>query len=131
MTQPRDFAPISRDRSMRIRVAAAYLGVSGVLTLGFIGFFMVGGLLGDSELARAFWDDAEFFVFALGWGGGLLWSAWQLSRRKRRGGYAGIACYGLNLLSLVLKPGAYDLNLAVPILGIVAIVSAWSDLSTA
>ena len=123
-----DFAPISSDRSLQLRIAAAYLLVSGVLILALLAIGMVGALLGNVPLRAALFQHPFSSLLWIGWGVGLLIAARALWRKLRWGGYLAIACYALPVLIGLVSGDNSILNLLVAAAGIVAITLAWSDL---
>jgi hypothetical protein len=85
-----DFAPISRDQSIQIRLASAWLVLNAVVTLGLV-IFVAFSAVADREGAReAIATNPTGIVIAAVWGFGMFKAGRALSRRSILGGYVGL-----------------------------------------
>src|ERR1043166_7515656 len=87
MAKSVDFAPISGERSLRLRISCGYLRLSGFLTLGLLTAAAVAGIAGNAALRALLASNLLSVVSGVIAGLGLLVAARDLSRKLRRGGY--------------------------------------------
>lgn len=120
-----DFAPISRDRSMRVTVAAGWLVVNAVL---FPGLLLLTGLLDPVGLVGVMADHLLSLVLNGIMAVAMFASGVALYRRLLLGGYGGLFVYGLSLVLAVSVGPINVLSIVISVLGVAAILSAWEDL---
>jgi uncharacterized membrane protein len=120
-----DIAPVSRDRSMRVMIAAAWLVLNAGLSLPLL---LLGALSDPSELAGAIVANPITVAINLAFIAFMLLSGLALYRRSILGGYGGILVYGLALVTgLFISPLTLT-GVVVAGLGVFAILSAWDEL---
>src|SRR2546426_7706479 len=105
MSKSVDFAPISGERSLRLRIAAAYLRLSGVLTLGLLTFVTVAAIAGNATMHALLTSHLPSVVSGMLAGVGLLVAARDLSHKLRRGGYGALLWFGAPVVTALLQGG--------------------------
>jgi uncharacterized membrane protein len=122
----RDFAPISRDQSVQIRLASVWLILNGALFLAGLAVVLVSEVLGSGETVLLSHPFSTAFAGLLA--GAMLQTGRGLGRRSIFAGYAGLAVYGLPLLLGMLFGGLTLEAVIVGGMGVLAIALAWNYL---
>ena len=128
MAKSVDFAPISGERSLRLRIAAGYLRLSGFLTLGLLTAAAVAGIAGNAALRALLASNLLSVVSGVIAGLGLLVAARDLSRKLRRGGYGALFWFAAPVVTGLVQGRLSGEVLVTAVLGVVAVASAWEDL---
>jgi len=128
MPKPFDFAPITGQLPSRVRFAAAWLRLNAFVTLGLLLLAMALALAGDAEMRGVLLDSTLSVIASVVSSFGLLIAARGLSNGTRWGGYAGVAAFLLPVAVGLIGGTLLMMSIIVCLVGVVAILSAWSRL---
>jgi hypothetical protein len=126
----RDFAPISRDQSVQVRLASAWLMLNAVLALVLVAFVVLAELTDRGARPEVISTHPIGMLVTAMWSLGMFKAGRALSRKSILGGYAGLLIFALPLLLSPLYGGPSIEVVLVAGLGIVAIITAWGYLES-
>ena len=126
----RDFAPISGDQSIQVRLASSWLTLNAILTLALAAFAVGTGLLAPDGVGAGMLRRPLTIVILVLWGLGAFKAGRALSRRSMLAGYSAIFLYALPLLLIPIGGWPTVEVIGISVLGIIAIATAWGYLQS-
>jgi uncharacterized membrane protein len=128
LTNQMNFAPISGQPSLRLRLASGYFILSGLMSLAIIAVGLIMAFTGTNEIRAAVFEHPIQTFLNAAIALGFVLAGYYLRKGSRLGGFIAIVVFLPPLAEAILGHDVRLGSLIIGAVGVIVIVSIWEEL---